>query len=127
MGAAGILALMLVGFIGLQGQSNKKNQKHAEERKEADAYALEYITCEYQSIRYQGLQNPENKSFKFQEKKINMIFSNISSTVNRKYRKTPEMSEDFARLSEIARKELTVCIEYQQMIDAAEIIEKKTQ
>ncbi len=122
-----ILAFLLAGFLSIQAQSNKKSEKHAQEIMEADANALAYITCKYELKKYESAQSPEDKYLKSQERATNMTFSQISAMANIKYRRKPELYPKFERLARLARKELTLCIKYQNILDVLEEMEKKSQ
>jgi hypothetical protein len=119
--------VLLFGLHEVQAQSTKKKSQHAEELLQADAYALAYITCKYELARYKSEQDATNNTLKKELKRINGLYKQFTLRSEIKLRQKPELDAKFNRYVKSGRKELSVCIKYQNILDALEEMQDKSQ
>jgi hypothetical protein len=121
------LFVLLFGFHDVQAQSGKKKTQHEEERLQADAYALAYITCKYELTKYKSEQDDANTTLKKELKMVNGLYKQFSLRSDLKLKQKPELYSKFNRYVKSGWKELSVCIKYQNLLDSLEEMENKSQ
>jgi hypothetical protein len=120
------LVYFVAGTHDLQAQSSGKKTSHADEMLEADAYAFAYITCKLELAKYRSEADPKNGPLKQDVKVQNELFQKFRVRADVRYRMKAAYSGQFDRKYKSAWKELSICIKYQNSLDAQEENEKKS-
>lgn len=115
--------ISLVFTADINAQTANKKSDHKEDVMQADAYALAYINCKYDLLRYNSETRPGDQTLKKQLLSVSGTKARINRYMN-KYGRDFEVYAKFTKLVERAKSDLPTCKKYQNILNALEELEK---
>lgn len=115
--------LMFIFSTSGFSQSEKKRSAHQQEWFEANAAAVAYINCKYELAKYYSDNKPDDIKFRKELADIRYLKLKFANQIAAKYLNPAELSEDFTKEVNSAKKELSTCVKYQNILIANEKLE----
>ena len=116
-----IVFVLLVAIFFLAPESTfaqkKKKQQLAKEKFEMDALALAYARCKLDLLRYQSEQKPDNQNLAKELAQFARLEGRFRTHMWAKYRED-DLWQKLDKETEDVKKELSVCVKYQNIQDA---------
>ncbi len=113
--------LLLLSGLSISGTAvaqSKKKQMIAKEKIEMDALALAFAQCKLNLLRYESAHKPNNKNLVKELDQFARIQNNLHMQIWIKYQHDENSRDKLEKKKKIAEKKLSVCIKYQNILDA---------
>jgi len=116
-----IISVLLIAMVFLVPESTfaqkKKQQQLAKEKFQMDALALAYARCKLDLLRYESETKPDNKNLTKELAMFAQLEGRFRTHLWAKYQKN-DMWEKLDKETQDVKKELSVCVKYQNIQDA---------
>ncbi len=119
--------IFTISFLCVLMYSNKclaQSNEHAEQRLKADALAVAYLECDLSLAKYNFSLDPNNEQVTIKIQELSKLESQISVNMFTRY-KEEDQRKKLEREVKFAKKKLTKCIKYQNILDAKAEDEKQ--
>lgn len=121
-----ITIILFIGMLmSISLNITAQSTSHDEERLKADALALAQVNCDHALTYYYYKLDPENKTLTAEVRELTRFNSQMSLNLMGKYSKSDDDKKKFDREISSAKKKLSKCIKYQNILDANAELEKQ--
>lgn len=121
-----ITIFLIIGILmSISSNITAQSTSHDDEILKADALALAQVNCDHSLTYYYYKLDPENKTLTAEVRELTRLNKQMSLNLMGKYSKSDDDKKKFEREISSAKKKLSKCIKYQNILDANAELEKQ--